>query len=34
MTAKRIPGLTAISGANTANDDDFSIFYTDADTTK
>jgi len=34
MTAKRIPGLTAISGASTANDDDFLIFDTDADTTK
>ena len=34
MPAKRIPDLTAISGASTANDDNLVIFDTDADETK
>jgi hypothetical protein len=34
MPAKRIPQLTAISGASTANDDNLVIFDTDADETK
>ena len=34
MSGTRISGLTAISGANTANDDDLVIFDTSADTTK
>jgi hypothetical protein len=34
MAAKRIPGLTAISGASTANDDNLVIFDTDANETK
>ena len=34
MPAKRIPDLTAISGASTANDDNLVIFDTDANETK
>lgn len=34
MAAKRIPDLTAISGASTANDDNLVIFDTDANETK
>lgn len=34
MPAKRIPQLTAISGASTANDDNLVIFDTSTDTTK
>ena len=34
MPAKRIPQLTAISGASTANDDNLVIFDTDANETK
>ncbi len=34
MAAKRIPGLTAIAGASTANDDNLVIFDTDANETK
>lgn len=34
MPGSRIPALTALSGANSANDDDIVIFDTSADTTK
>ena len=34
MSGSRVPALTAISGANTANDDDLIIFDTSTDTTK
>jgi|688.fasta_scaffold00761_54 hypothetical protein len=34
MPGSRIPQLTAVSGANTANDDDLVIFDTSANTTK
>lgn len=34
MPGSRVPALTAISGANTANDDDLVIFDTSTDTTK
>ena len=34
MAAKRIPDLTAISGASTANNDNLVIFDTDANETK
>jgi hypothetical protein len=34
MAAKRIPDLTAIAGASTANNDNLVIFDTDANETK
>lgn len=34
MSGSRIPALTAISGASSANDDDLVIFDTSTDTTK
>ena len=34
MSGSRVPALTAISGANTANDDDLIIFDTSTNTTK
>jgi hypothetical protein len=34
MPGKRIPDLTAITGANTASDDNLVIFDTSANTTK
>lgn len=34
MPGSRIPALTALSGANSANDDDIVIFDTSTDTTK